>query len=524
MGYRLRMSAEIYDWLAELRDSDPPAAELAARALAALADQGDRLGPPLVTAVDPRLQPGTLYLALDQRYQARLESLTSIRRELADAAMLRKNLELQLAEPEPHPAGLRDRLAAAAEAEQRLAAESLREQLRVDAFRHRKEVLKATLTAAQAEQLIDPAGAVAGLDEIIGRIEQELDLDAPAGDLMELRPGAPDDSGILILFGVEPPGTAWLIAALEGRDSIRDHHREAILLASEVLQEARALDSEEVHAFADARSFLAELFPGLAPEAARPGFTRSDDLRGARFTGADLRGARFVRADLSGVVMRGVDVSGADIDSPWLFEDEAFLRVNGVNVVPLVEAELNRRFPGRAARHAADPDGLRAAWAMLQRTWAATLDRVAAMPAGTADVSVAGEWSFARTLRHLVFATDVWLGRAILETGQPFHPLGQPDAGAESSGLDMSVFTTAEPSYAEVLEARAGRVAMVRDFLATVTQDALATTRQSPWGEPYPQTTRSCLHVILDEEWEHHRYAVRDLDAIEPTPAEQVKP
>src|SRR5512146_2877166 len=101
---------------------------------------------------------------------------------------------------------------------------------------------------------------------------------------------------------------------------------------------------------------------------------------------------------------------------------------------------------------------------LLQRTWAATLDRVAAMPAGTAGISVDGEWSFAQTLRHLVFATDVWLGRAILETGQPFHPLGQPDAGAEGSGLDMSVFTTAEPSYAEVLEARAGRVAMVRDF------------------------------------------------------------
>ena len=51
MGYRLKMSAEIYDWLAELCDSDPSAAMLAAQALAALADGGDRLGAPLVTAV-----------------------------------------------------------------------------------------------------------------------------------------------------------------------------------------------------------------------------------------------------------------------------------------------------------------------------------------------------------------------------------------------------------------------------------------------------------------------------------------
>jgi hypothetical protein len=34
-------------------------------------------------------------------------------------------------------------------------------------------------------------------------------------------------------------------------------------------------------------------------------------------------------------------------------------------------------------------------------------------------------------------------------------------------------------------------------------------------GPGKPVTVRSCLHVILSEEWEHLRYAVRDLDAIE---------
>ena len=212
--------------------------------------------------------------------------------------------------------------------------------------------------------------------------------------------------------------------------------------------------------------------------------------------------------------MRGVDVQGADIDAPLLFDGESFLRVNGVDVIPFVEAELNRRFPGRADRRAGDPDGRRAAWATLERAWAATLERVAAMPAGTVDVSVGGEWSFAQTLRHLILATDVWLGRAILEIEQPFHPIGQTGPGAEDDGLDMSIFATVAPSYAEVLEVRAGRVAMVRDFLATVTSDELAATRKNPWDPEYPETTRSCLHVILEEEWEHHRYAVRDLDAV----------
>src|SRR5580704_19626074 len=180
MGYRLKMSAEIYEWLAELRDSDPPTAILAAQALTALADSGDRLGPPLVTAVAPRLPPDELASALDQHYQARLESLTAMRRRVAQVATLRKNIERQLTEPEPppHPAGLRERFAAAIEAEERLTAESQREQMQLDAFRTRKEVLKAAYTAAEAVHLVeqaqaavddpvrpdDPAGAAARLD------------------------------------------------------------------------------------------------------------------------------------------------------------------------------------------------------------------------------------------------------------------------------------------------------------------------------------------------------------------------
>jgi hypothetical protein len=249
-------------------------------------------------------------------------------------------------------------------------------------------------------------------------------------------------------------------------------------------------------------------------------FTRSDELQGAEFVDADLRGARFVGADLSGVVMRGVDVSGADIDDPWLSDGESSLRVNGVDVVPLVEAELDRRFPGRAERRAGDPDGLRAAWATLERTWAVMLGRVAAMPAGTVDVSVGGEWSFAQTLRHLVLATDMWLRGAVLEIEQPFHPIGQRDASIKADGHDMSIFTTVAPSYAEVLEVRAGRVAMVRGFLAAVTSDELAGTRRNPHDPECQETVLSCLHVILNEEWEHHRFAVRDLDAIEANPAE----
>jgi hypothetical protein len=131
------------------------------------------------------------------------------------------------------------------------------------------------------------------------------------------------------------------------------------------------------------------------------------------------------------------------------------------------------------------------------------------MPDGTVDISVDGQWSFAQTLRHLVLATDTWLRKAVLQLEQPYHPIGLRD-GAPTEELDASV----TPSYEEVLEVRAGRVAMVRDFLATVTADELATPRRNPHEPSHPETTLSCLHVILEEEWEHNRFAVRDLDAV----------
>jgi hypothetical protein len=241
-------------------------------------------------------------------------------------------------------------------------------------------------------------------------------------------------------------------------------------------------------------------------------FGPSDDLSGAEFIDADLRGARFNRSLLNDSVMRGVDVGGLEIDSPWLSEGP--LLVNGVDVAPLVDAELDRRFPGRATRRATEPGGLRAAWEAVESIWAATLTRVASMPPGTVDVSVAGEWSFAQTLRHLVMATDVWLRKTILGNPQPFHPIGMPYAEYEADGFDMSVFAQEDPSYAEVLEVRAGRVAMVRDFIAAATPDLLASPRRNPWAPEREVSVLRCLHVILNEEWEHHRFAVRDLDTI----------
>jgi hypothetical protein len=53
---------------------------------------------------------------------------------------------------------------------------------------------------------------------------------------------------------------------------------------------------------------------------------------------------------------------------------------------------------------------------------------------------------------------------------------------------------------------------MVRDYLAAVTDEVLTETRSNPWAPDYEMTVLACLQVILNEEWAHLRYAVRDLE------------
>ena len=239
-----------------------------------------------------------------------------------------------------------------------------------------------------------------------------------------------------------------------------------------------------------------------------------ESLRDRTFRARSLRGSRFHSCDLAGVVIRGSDVTGLEIDSPWLFEGGNRLLVNGVDVLPFVDAELNRRFPGRELRAAEDVDGLRQAWSWVETAWGATVSRASAMAPGTVDAQIDGEWSLSQTLRHLVMATDTWLGRAVFELAEPYHPAGLPHDDPDTAAYDSSVFSQTDPTWDEVLAARASRQAMVRDYLATVTDDELSASRKNPHAPEHAETVRSCLHTILDEEWEHLRYAVRDLDQL----------
>ena len=236
-------------------------------------------------------------------------------------------------------------------------------------------------------------------------------------------------------------------------------------------------------------------------------YSGSQGFEGATFVGTSFRGATLRSSDVSGVTMRSVEVGGLDIDSHDLFFGS--LIVNGVDVVPFVEAELNRQFPGRELQKSQTPEGLRDGWVAVQAAWATTVTNT---PPELVDAHVEDEWSLAQTLRHLVLATDAWLHGGIMGMEQPFHEIGQIFGGAADMGFDISIFRTDVPTFEEILAVRAERQQLVTDFLSTATPELLAEERDNPWGGgDWHPTVGDCVRVILEEEWAHLRYVQRDL-------------
>jgi phage shock protein A len=313
VGYRLRMSGEIHDWLADLNETDPPAAMQVGQALAALMSEGVGLGPPLVVPV-AATWPEDMVAALDASYERRLDRLRVMRKRAAETAWLVKDLRAQIDDLESAQARLEDQRRGALEEGRKEDAEQAgrqrdtaerditqarqlvpwiaetegwlrtrldRTQRRTDEFRVRKELLKATYTAVRAElqvieEMADPdqtgqqAGteAVARLRDATVAIERELGRQPLPEGLLELRPGAPGDGEIRLIFAVEPPGTALLIAVLEGREAARDQYREAVLLSADLLLEARAGQAPEAsaRAYDDIGSLTGEFYSGQAAE------------------------------------------------------------------------------------------------------------------------------------------------------------------------------------------------------------------------------------------------------------------
>ena len=322
MGHRLRMSAEIGDWLADLRSSEPGVAAEVGAALAAVLDSSDVAGLAFVTDLGTAeaVEPGDRLAAVDAAYQDLLAWLQLLRQQAAEAGSFRTTTRQRIT-----PAGSRpwpwtdEEIAQARQREAELRARSQRWQRDLDGFRARKEAVKARYTAASAARDIQQAiiasgqalnnmrleeggqpeagearqaeAELAAAEQVLSAASAELrDLLAEATMLRQgLLSGLSDDgntpgsepgvtAGLLelrvcpfaadvrLLCAMEPDDTLTLLAVLEGGAAISRHRARAVGLAGELLAEVRTegwpAEIGEV-AFADTAAFLQKFFPHL---------------------------------------------------------------------------------------------------------------------------------------------------------------------------------------------------------------------------------------------------------------------
>lgn len=225
-----------------------------------------------------------------------------------------------------------------------------------------------------------------------------------------------------------------------------------------------------------------------------------EDLRGAVFWGVDLRDAMFRDVDFTGARTHHVLLDDVEIDG---FVDG--LVVNGVDVTEYVKAHDPWQ-PLRGMLRPTTIAAVSAAWTETERAWAETLERASTLSADERRRSIDDEWSFMETLRHLVFVADKWFTVPIL--GGTFEPIGIPNRGSADfpwPGIERS----AEPDDDEILATRHRQGDAIRRTLAELADDDLHREVEVP--ENGTVTILDCWHTVLEEEFEHRRYALRDL-------------
>jgi hypothetical protein len=230
-------------------------------------------------------------------------------------------------------------------------------------------------------------------------------------------------------------------------------------------------------------------------------FVNTDELKGMHVRNADLSGAR----------LHGVNMSGVKITDAWFFNADfsgavGNLKINGVAVWPLIDAELNRLHPERTKLKPTDPPSLLDAWDTIDELWNKTIDRARALTPAKLHERVDREYSFVETLRHLIFATDAWLIRLVFDEPNAYHPFAVPPAWEETE--------ESKPGLDDVLGVRRERRQRLRQWIESAPSAELMRMKTAPADGGHPQGQHvllNCFHVVLDEEWCHHQYATRDL-------------
>ncbi|MEY2397090.1 MAG: hypothetical protein QOJ00_264 [Actinomycetota bacterium] len=236
---------------------------------------------------------------------------------------------------------------------------------------------------------------------------------------------------------------------------------------------------------------------------------KAPDLSGRDIEDLGLHHARVRRMGMVNARVTGAYLLNASIEG-----DFEGLRMNGVLVAPLIEAELKKQHPILGRNDSRSADGLRRGVEDVYALWGELEARAAALDESQLHERVDEEWSFVETMRHLIYASDCWFRRGVLNEAEPFHAIGvtHTEAYGEVPGIDLD----ADPTFAEVIAARRENQAAVRAFAATLTNESVQETR-TPTGPGHPDgavRVGDAFWVIVNEEFWHGQYAARDLDAL----------
>jgi hypothetical protein len=295
MSHRVRMSSEVRDWLAALLAEDHQVGRLVGEAVAVLFERGSGLVEHLVIPMESVLRAERPTIALDHAYQRQLELLQRVRRSVADLATARKRVELRIGAGDLDQGALADarrRYGELVASEEQAVLSSQRLEAGVEAFRSRKEAVKAGYTAALAKQQVDEAFAALGDPHGSGLTADDL---APARSAteellrdaaeLERRLGGADASEVLselrlesadlrVVFAAESPQTAVLLVVGIGREDWGQWYDEALPLAQAELQR----EDDDFTTY-DRAAFLSEYFPGEEAEV-QAGATRLIEATG----------------------------------------------------------------------------------------------------------------------------------------------------------------------------------------------------------------------------------------------------
>jgi hypothetical protein len=223
------------------------------------------------------------------------------------------------------------------------------------------------------------------------------------------------------------------------------------------------------------------------------------------------------------VRMRDVNLAGAKLHASWHNVTITGgpidgMTVNGIEIAPLIAAEIDRRYPERTKLSPSDPAGFAEALALVESRWQETIARGRELGEDATHQRVDDEWSFVETLRHMLFVIDAWVSRVVLGADD-FHRLALPPTFIRGDLSTFGMEIGASPTLDETIAAYESRLSTLRGVVEKLTPEEL-TRDCSPKGpgfppEGIPATVIAALHTVLNEAWFHNRFANRDLDTIE---------